>query len=108
MEQTPSALQSTNGFTPEMIARLKKQAEKSIVMEADIKTVVSVFSEVIKAFGLQDVAVSGGSINSALPVIINKLSAQMFGGGFNTQALADLQAVMPIIEKYKYLASDEQ
>jgi hypothetical protein len=120
MKETESALkgQSTEATTqPSLvpkqsqeayIKKLEEKAKLAIQMEADIKTVISVFSGVMESLGMKELDVSGGNIQSALPTIVGKLSREMMMGTFNTQALADIQAVMPIIEKYKHLADDEQ
>lgn len=109
MSETQSALtQSKTELTPEQIEKLKKEALEAIQMRADVKTVISVFGKVMKTFGLQDIEMTGEGTNikAVLPVIVKKLSTEMMLGTFDTQALADLQAIMPIIEKYKHLADE--
>lgn len=82
-------------------------AVKVAVMESDIKTVISILTGLFDSLGINEEMFQGASdISSALPAIIGKLSREMMMGSFNTQAFAEAQAIMPIIEKYKHLSSN--
>lgn len=99
---------SEQELTPQQINRLKVLAARAIEMQADIRTVVTVFKGAMKAFGMSDIKMSeGASIQSVMPDIVRKLTLEFGSGTFDTQALANIQAAMPIIEKYNFL-TDEQ
>lgn len=108
MQKIKSPLQESTivPVTPEVLSRLKAQAAEAIQMKADIKTVISVFSEVMESMGMKEMSIQGGDIQAVLPAIVRKLTQEMMMGTFNTQALANIAAVMPIIEKYKHLADE--
>ena len=95
-------------YTPQQIRQLEHLAKETIQMRSDIKVVISVFSKAMKAFGMNELKVSeGASINQMLPDIVRKLTIEFASGTFDTQALANIQEVLPIIEKYKHLASND-
>ncbi len=95
-------------LTPQQINKLKAQARQAIEMRADIKVVISVFSDALKAFGMSEIKMSeGAGIQQMMPEIVRKLTIEFASGTFDTQALAKVQEVLPILEKYKYLAADE-
>jgi len=88
-------------------------ALKVAAMESDIKTVITVFGRILKSFGIDEkILNSSQDITSMLPSIVGKLSQQMMMGTFDSAAFAEFGAIMPILEKYKYLSDqviqDEQ
>ena len=92
-------------YTPQQINKMAALAKQAIEMQSDIAVVISVFSGALQAFGLNEMKMSeGASIQSLLPGIITKLTVEMGSGSFNSQALANVQEVMPIINKYKHLS----
>lgn len=95
-------------LTPQQINKMKALAHQAIEMRADIKVVIAVFSEAMKAFGLNEVKMNEGQgIQQLMPEIIRKLTIEFASGTFNTQALAKVQEVLPIFEKYKHIGNGE-
>jgi len=77
-------------------------------MEGDIRTTVSTFLGIMKSLNINPEDFKGGTadIGSKLPGILSKITMQVVSGQFDTQALADITAISPIMEKYKYLVED--
>ncbi len=82
----------------------KKLAE----MEGDIRTTVSTFLGVMKSLNINTNDFQGGTadIGAKLPGILSKITMQVVSGSFDTQSIANITAVSPIMEKYKYLVED--
>jgi hypothetical protein len=78
-------------------------------MKADIRTTVKVISNLIDAFGIDRKIFEGGvsDLQSVLPTLVGKLTMQLSLGTFDSQSLANLSALAPIIERYKYLVELE-
>lgn len=94
-------------LTENQINHLKALAKQTIEMRADVRVVIKTFKDAMAAFGLNDVTAEQGNIQNMLPEIVRRLTIKMASGSFDTQALANIQEVLPIFEKYKYLAENE-
>jgi len=86
--------------------------ERIAEMEGDVRAVVLTLLGFIKSFGvnIEDFQ-KGEDIMQKLPGILGKVSTQLITGTFDTQAVANLTSLSPILEKYKYLMeqkTDEQ
>lgn len=77
-------------------------------MEGDVRTVVGTLLGVMESLNITSEDFKGGTadIGAKLPGIISKISMKVLSGSFDTQALANVTAVQPIMEKYKYLVDD--
>ena len=77
-------------------------------MESDMKTTIRVFADMMKSLGIEPKNFEKGvDVMALLPTIIGTLSRKLaIPGGFDTKSFAEVQAIMPIFEKYKHLAAD--
>lgn len=95
-------------ITVQELNKLKALAVQTIEMRADIRAVIAVFTNAMQAFGLTDLSIKNkeGGIQSMLPELVGKLTMKMASGTFDTQALANIESVIPVLEKYKYLVEN--
>ena len=76
-------------------------------MESDVKTTIKVFAGVLKSFGIDENTFENGvDTQQQLPKLVARLGGKIVAGTFDSRALSDMQALMPIIEKYKYLTDE--
>ncbi|MBI2258158.1 MAG: hypothetical protein HYU67_04575 [Flavobacteriia bacterium] len=81
--------------------------QKVADMESDVKTTIKVFARLLKSFGIDEKTFEEGvDLAQFLPQLVGRISKKMLAGTFDTKALADLSALVPIFEKYQYLKED--
>lgn len=85
-----------------------RQADQIASMEADMKVVGLAVTGFLSALGIDfnDPEVQKDNIIRKLPSLAAKLSTGITSGTLSKQ-LADLEALGPVIEKYKYLYKDD-
>lgn len=80
--------------------------EQIAQMEGDIRTTVTTFFGVLKSLKINPEDFKSRDIMQKLPGILGSISVSLMSGTFDTQAIANLQALSPIMLKYKHLAPD--
>lgn len=89
-----------------MSEKEQKLHEQIAQMEGDIRTTVNTFFGVLKSLKINPEDFKNGDIMSKLPSMLTSISVSLMSGTFDNQAIANLQALAPIMTKYKYLVPE--
>lgn len=76
-------------------------------MESDIQTTIKVFADMMKALGIDPSKFDKGvDLMSILPGLMGNITTKLAVGSLDTRAFANVSAITPIFEKYKYLTEN--
>ncbi len=77
-------------------------AQQNAVMIGDLNAMYSAITGLLREFGINDDSLieSESSFKSKIPGVLNKLTVKVMTGQFSGQAIMDLSAVLPIMQKY--------
>lgn len=89
-----------------MTEQEKQLHEKIALMEGDIRIFVSTLNGVAKTLGIDIKKLSKDNITMILPGVLSRITTSLMTGTFDTQSVANLSALLPILEKYKPLVDD--
>ena len=97
-------LQSSNaGYRKKYNSLVIKKAD----MDGDIRSTVEMFISILDLLGIKGEDLKDqAKVMKKLPKVLGSITVDLLGGTFDTQVIADVQSIAPLLEKYKYLFED--
>lgn len=88
-------------------SQLTKVTLEKAEMAGDVRSTVLIFKNVLEVLGIKPEDLSDNSnLTKRIPRILGSIATDIAAGSFNTQAVADIQSLAPLMDKYKYLFED--